>query len=254
MTLAEWAEVVQGRDELVKFLHNAIEWENVLFFVYPYFWDHAQNWPFKRFLVHPDPVHREFLRSGCARVVLTVRPGFELAFAYLLETYDATKPPPQPTPYVTVAEETRNFAMTNYENIPPANPDHNVRELLYPEQRQAWADMQALMQLLKQYKAAQGRYPTTAESLQALQLLPGNPTVPLTDPWGNSYDYCSPGLHNDYDLVSYGANGQPGGTELDSDITSWAEGSVVGRWYEYTPTSALDVSINTALPTTPQPA
>lgn len=251
MTLTEWTEVVQGRGELIKFLHNAIEWENALFFVYPYFWDDARNWPFKRFLVHPDPIHREFLRSGCARVVLTVRPGFELAFAYLLETGDATQPPPQPTPYVTIAEETRNFAMTNYENIPPANPDNNVRELLLPEQRQAWTDIQALMQLLEQYKTAQGRYPTTAEGLQALQGLPSNPTVPSTDPWGNPYDYRSPGLHNDYDLVSYGANGQPGGTEQNSDIASWAEGSVVGRWYEYTPTSALDISIDTALPTTP---
>ncbi|HEU5378584.1 MAG TPA: type II secretion system protein GspG [Ktedonobacteraceae bacterium] len=144
--------------------------------------------------------------------------------------------------------------MTNYENIPPANPDNNVRELLYPEQRKAWADIQALMQLLEQYKAAQGHYPTTSEGLQALQSLPGNPRIPLTDPWGNGYDYRSPGIHNDYDLVSYGADGQPGGTGLDSDIASWAEGSVVGRWYEYTPTSALDVSINTVLPTTPQPA
>ncbi|HEU5378593.1 MAG TPA: hypothetical protein VFV38_24495 [Ktedonobacteraceae bacterium] len=98
LTISEWQEVVQGRGELIKFLHNAIEWENVLFFVYPYFWDHVQNWPFKRFMVHPDPIHREFLRSGCARVVLTIRPGFEAAFANLLETGDPTRPPLVPTP------------------------------------------------------------------------------------------------------------------------------------------------------------
>lgn len=253
LTTAEWGEVIQGRGELIKFLHNAIEWENVLFFVYPYFWDHAYNWPFKRFLVHPDPVHREFLRSGCARVVLTIRPGFETAFATLLECGDATQPPDQNSPYVTLAEETRNYAMTNYENIPPANPDNNVRELLYPQQRAAWNDIQYLMMLLEDYRTAHGRYPTTAEGLGVLSPRPQGP-VPAADPWGRAYQYTSPGAHNDYDLASYGADGKPGGTDLDSDITSWAEGSVVGRWYEYTPTGALDVSINTILPTKPEPA
>jgi type II secretion system protein G len=253
LTPAQWADVIQGRGELIKFLHNAIEWENVLFFVYPYFWDHAFNWPFKQFLVHPDPVHREFLRSGCARVVLTIRPGFEKPFATLLDTGDATGPPDPNSPYVTLAEETRNYAMTNYENIPPANPDHNVRELLYPQQRAAWTDIQYLMLLLEDYHMANGRYPTTAEGLTVLQPRPQGP-VPSADPWGKPYHYNSPGVHNDYDLASYGADGKPGGTELASDITSWAEGSVVGRWYEYTPTSALDVSINTILPTKPTPA
>jgi hypothetical protein len=253
LTSTEWEEVIQGRGELIKFLHNAIEWENVLFFVYPYFWDHAYNWPFKQFLVHPDPVHREFLRSGCARVVLTIRPGFETAFATLLNTGDATQPPDEKSPYVTLAEETRNFAMTNYENIPPANPDHNVRELLYPQQRAAWNDIQYLILLLEDYRSAHGRYPTTAEGLGGIQPRPQGP-VPTKDPWGKAYNYSSPGVHNDYDLASYGADGKPGGADLDSDITSWAEGSVVGRWYEYTPTSALDVSINTILPTKPTPA
>jgi Type II secretion system (T2SS), protein G len=254
LTSVQWAEVIQGRGELIKFLHNAIEWENVLFFVYPYFWDHAYNWPFKQFLVHPDPVHREFLRSGCARVVLTIRPGFETAFATLLDTGDATQPPDQSSPYVTLAEETRNYAMTNYENIPPANPDHNVRELLYPQQRAAWNDIQYLMLLLEDSRTAHGRYPTTGEGLGVLQPRPQGPPVPSADPWGRAYQYSSPGVHNDYDLASYGADGKPGGTGLDSDITSWAEGSVVGRWYEYTPTNALDVSINTILPTKPEPA
>jgi len=75
-----------------------------------------------------------------------------------------------------------------------------------------------------------------------------------------------PGMNGDYDLVCYGKNGTPDSgalaDDLDADITSWAEGSVVGRWYEYTPTSALDVAITmippdqlgTKLPTTPQPS
>ncbi len=324
--------------EFVKYIHDAIEWENVLFFAYPYFWDTVKNWPFKRFLRHPDPIHREFLRSGAMRVVLTIRPGFEASFAMLQKTGNSTEPPNTSFPYVTIAEDIRNFAMTNYEGIPPANPDNNVRPLLYPEQRRAWNDMQKLIQLIEDYNDAEHArtilnaitpaasptpqtvtpssmegieygtkliidtdasqetvivtattattftatfanphlagvavqidpavklYPTTAQFPTAIQAFVGSANLPLIDPWGNSYNYTSPGLNADYDLVCYGADGiaeqdQTDPVErakpLNKDITSYAEGSIVGRWYEYTPTGALDVSINTILPTTPQAA
>ena len=41
------------------------------------------------------------------------------------------------------------------------------------------------------------------------------------DPWGNAYVYRIPGTHGEYDLVSYGKDGQPGGTGDASDITNW---------------------------------
>ena len=41
------------------------------------------------------------------------------------------------------------------------------------------------------------------------------------DPWGNPYQYLQPGLHAEVDLFSFGADGQPGGTDLDADIGSW---------------------------------
>ena len=48
-----------------------------------------------------------------------------------------------------------------------------------------------------------------------------------TDPWGNKYIYISPGVHSkDYDLVSYGKDGEHGGTGDNVDIESWnLEGS-----------------------------
>jgi general secretion pathway protein G len=74
-----------------------------------------------------------------------------------------------------------------------------------------------------------GRYPSTAEGLAALvrptggvagwagpYLKGGN--VP-NDPWNNPYVYRSPGLHGPYDIVSYGSDGQEGGTDLAADIT-----------------------------------
>jgi hypothetical protein len=260
---ASWHEVLAW-GELIKFIHNAIEWENVIFFVYPYFWDYSDNWPFKRFLLHPDAVHRDFLRAGCTRVVLPVRPGFEVGFAMLLETGDPTQPPDTTFPYVTIGQETRNLAMTNYENVPPANPDRNARTLLHPIQQRAWADIQLFMRALAAYFEANATYPPSLSDKAFLDWAQANKlTLPANlDPWKNPYQYTFPGLNDDYDLVSYGQDGKPDGDDLDADITSWAEGSIVGRWYEYTPTSALDIAItmipadqaDTKLSTKPQPA
>lgn len=116
----EWQRALQW-GELIKFFHNAIEWENVLYFLYPYFWDHPNNWDTKRFLEHPDARHRDFLRAGAARVVLTVRPGFEKALAMLLEGQPGLA---SNHPYVRIAEEIENYARTNYPGIPPANPNN----------------------------------------------------------------------------------------------------------------------------------
>jgi len=76
-----------------------------------------------------------------------------------------------------------------------------------------------------------GRYPTSSEGLAALAQRPGaiaswngpyvkGGTIP-NDPWGNPYVYRSPGQHGAYDLISYGADGQEGGTGTAADITSW---------------------------------
>ena len=43
----------------------------------------------------------------------------------------------------------------------------------------------------------------------------------LNDPWGRAYEYEYPGEHGDFDLYSYGADGQPGGEDTNADITSW---------------------------------
>jgi general secretion pathway protein G len=76
-----------------------------------------------------------------------------------------------------------------------------------------------------------GRYPTSSEGLAALAQRPGGidawngpylrtGAVP-NDPWGHPYVYRSPGEHGPYDIVSYGADGQQGGTGTAADIESW---------------------------------
>jgi hypothetical protein len=120
LTNQQWQRMMEF-GEFIKYIHNAIEWENVLYFTYPYFWDRPKNWTIKQFLEHPDALHRTFLRAGSARVVLTIRPGFEQSFAALIEN-GAFSSLPGDHPYVTIAQEIQNYANTNYPGIPPANP------------------------------------------------------------------------------------------------------------------------------------
>ena len=80
---------------------------------------------------------------------------------------------------------------------------------------------------LTQYRLDFKRYPTTSEGLEALINNPKDrryldaDTIPK-DPWGNPYVYTSPGSQgHDYEIISYGANGQRGGAGYDADIVSW---------------------------------
>jgi general secretion pathway protein G len=77
-----------------------------------------------------------------------------------------------------------------------------------------------------------GRYPNSSEGLAALVQPPGTiaawngpylkGAVVPPDPWGTPYVYRSPGQHGAYDLISYGSDGQEGGTGSAADITSWS--------------------------------
>ncbi len=94
----------------------------------------------------------------------------------------------------------------------------------------AGAQIELLGTALDTFRLDVGRYPTTQEGLEALGRQPGGlarwdgsylkKEVPL-DPWGKPYVYRSPGEHGPYDLISYGADGLPGGEKDNRDITSW---------------------------------
>jgi general secretion pathway protein G len=94
----------------------------------------------------------------------------------------------------------------------------------------AKAQIDSLEKALDQYRLDVGSYPTTEQSLTSLFTKPNNvekwqgpylkkPVPP--DPWGRPYHYKSPGDHSDYDIYSYGADNQPGGTGENSDVDSW---------------------------------
>jgi len=97
----------------------------------------------------------------------------------------------------------------------------------------AKVDIATMMQALKLYKLDNQRYPTTEQGLNALISKPtGGPAANgwkdggyieklPKDPWGNAYQYLSPGVKGEIDVFSYGADGQPGGTGEDTDVGSW---------------------------------
>jgi general secretion pathway protein G len=95
----------------------------------------------------------------------------------------------------------------------------------------ARTDVTNLMQALKLYRLDNNRYPTQDQGLQSLIARPATEPVPQNwkpyleklpnDPWGHSYQYLNPGVKGEVDVMSYGADGQPGGEGKNADIGSW---------------------------------
>lgn len=99
----------------------------------------------------------------------------------------------------------------------------------------AHLDMKAIESALKIYKLENGIYPTTDQGLEALITKPETEPVPknykrggymdgssLKDPWDNDYIYRSPGDDDrDYEIISYGADGEEGGEDFNADIKSF---------------------------------
>jgi hypothetical protein len=248
----EYMKVVE-QGHHIQFLHHAIEWENMLYFLYPYFWSHPSRWDLKKYLNHPDLMHRAFLKSGAARVVLTIRPGFEQQFISYIQTHNI-EPSKSNDHYLSIAQEMQAYANINYPGIRPANMPECARLLLFPEQKKTWNDMQKIIALLQLFFDDKGRYPTTQEGLSVLK---DYGELVSQDAWGNDFIYTCPGLHGDFDLISTGADGKLDeydesgrrlSKEIDSDITNWAEASLISSWYDYTPTSALDIAFDEVMP------
>ncbi len=97
----------------------------------------------------------------------------------------------------------------------------------------AKGDIKAVAAALGMYKLDNFAYPSTQQGLEALVKKPsGNPQpknwnrdgylkrLPK-DPWGNDYQYLSPGTQGQFDLYSFGADGKPGGSDLNADIGNW---------------------------------
>jgi general secretion pathway protein G len=97
----------------------------------------------------------------------------------------------------------------------------------------ARSDIAAIMSALKLYRLDNQRYPTGEQGLAALVARPDQPPPPPNwkpggyleklpkDPWGRPYVYLNPGVRSEVEVMSFGADGQAGGTGTDADIGSW---------------------------------
>ena len=84
----------------------------------------------------------------------------------------------------------------------------------------ARTQIESLMAALQRFNIEHGKFPTQEEGIQAVRPFLTK-DIPA-DPWGNEYVYIYPGEHGpEPDVLSYGADGQPGGEEANADITSW---------------------------------
>jgi len=102
-------------------------------------------------------------------------------------------------------------------------------------QLKAKIQIESIETALKLYKLDNGSYPGTEQGLLALVEQPATGNIPAKwreggylekgklpkDPWDNEFVYLSPGVHGEYDIVSYGADGVPGGEGKNMDINSW---------------------------------
>ena len=95
--------------------------------------------------------------------------------------------------------------------------------------------IQGIETALKMYKLDNGMFPTTEQGLQALVEPPSSGKLPTkwrsggyleknkipVDPWGHPFVYTSPGVKGDFDLSSFGADGEPGGENSAKDVNNW---------------------------------
>jgi general secretion pathway protein G len=94
-------------------------------------------------------------------------------------------------------------------------------------------DIRAIESALQLYRLDNFQYPSTDQGLEALVNRPSGSPEPKNwksggylermpkDPWGNEYQYLSPGLHGELDIFSYGADGSPDGEGVSSDVGNW---------------------------------
>ena len=94
----------------------------------------------------------------------------------------------------------------------------------------ARGDIRSIETALNLYRLDNFKYPSTDEGLEALVTNPGEAVAPNwkaylrdvpSDPWNNPYQYVYPGTQGEFDVFSYGADGQEGGDDINADIGNW---------------------------------
>jgi LysM repeat protein len=227
----QWSAVRQHEDK-IRFINQAIEWENVVSFLYSYFWDVPPSWPFVRDLRHPDSTRQAFLRAGAARVVLTVRKGWEARWMRFAQEgiIDTTTPD---APYLSIAKEIAAYDDRNYPGIPPANPARQAVRLQDSVFTTTRTDL------------APSATPVTIEVEDSAGFVPGMPVVvdvhderriqeavlmlAVPDP-----------KHITIAKLAFAHDGTVGPIPL---LQPGEKGALIAEWSEYTPNSGTDIGV-----------
>lgn len=238
--------------EMVKFINQAIEWENVLYFLYSYFWDVPQSWDFIRQIRHPDAIRQAFLRSGSARVVLTVRKGWEESWINFVETGSFQQILLPDHPYMSIAQEIAAYDSTNYPGIPPANrgnsplPDFEAavaiqsKAVLNKSTNPVTIEVDSSEGFLIGYTAVIDSWDTkiqvngqmvTVQESQKIIAVP-DATHITVEKLDNEHGDSSKGLTNPFAIMQAGE-----------------KGVLIAEWFEYTPTSGTDIAVTSNLMT-----
>jgi hypothetical protein len=232
-----WTTMFQYQ-EMVKFINEAIEWENTLYFLYPYFWDAPDAWDFVRQIKHPDPTRQAFLRAGSARVVLTVRKGYEQAWLSFIELGDLASTMPPGHPYMTIAQEIEAYDDTNYPGIPPANPGAAPVEpvdaasavsssTVGPSAAALAIPVDSTTNFVVGAKVTIDTLESGVQELQTVQAVDDGVSITI-GALANKHD----GAATPFPLVQAGENGV-----------------IIAEWNEYTPSSGVDIAVTSNLAT-----
>jgi len=250
ITADSWAPVLIF-GEMVKFINEAIEWENVLYFLYSYFWDVPPSWDFIRQIKHPDAIRQAFLRAGSARVVLTVRKGWEEAWVNFVEVggFGETLLPSHP--YMTIAQEIHDYDETNYPGIPPANPgggplpdDGTAAATECTDKFSTLLPIGPVTFNVKSSAGFQVGYTAIIDSYDKqvdidghYQSVQESRTITAIAPDGKHITVDGIGKPHD-------------GSDIPFPIMQAGEkGQLIAEWFEYTPTSGTDIFVTSNLAT-----
>ncbi|MEV0621402.1 hypothetical protein AB0I81_49300 [Nonomuraea sp. NPDC050404] len=234
---AEQWSILRQHEDLIRFINQAIEWENVVTFLYSYFWDVPPSWPFIRRLRHHDPNRQAFLRAGSARIVLTVRKGWEERWMRYAEGGSIGAPIPQP--YLTIAREIAAYDDRNYPGIPPANPGRSAVHL----QDEAYTTFKV--------DAGPSDRPVNLKVASSAGFVEGLPVViDVQDGRGIQEAQVVIDIPDSTHLTVARLDHAHRGTAAAVPVVQPGEkGALIAEWNEYTPSSGTDIAVTSNLTT-----
>lgn len=239
LSVTDWSTVMTY-EQMVRFVNDAIDWDNILYFLYSYFWDVPLAWDNVRQIQHPDATRQAFLRAGSARVVLTVRKGWETAWVQFVEGGQfGTGALPELHPYLAIAQEIQDYDNTNYPGIPPSNPggspipddDNYVATVCTTTVGASASPVSCLVSssagFLVGYQAVIDSYESGVQETQSIVAVPDATHI----------------------VVGALTNGHAGVVQPFAVIQAGEKGLLIAEWFEYTPNSGTDIAVTSNLST-----